>query len=455
VLKIRGGQELTKMKLLPGEEIRTPLSVLLFWKGDAVRSQNLWRRWMIAHNLPRANGKLPEPFTFGMGQSAIALKPVASVELAAMNAYRKAGIKFDYWWIDAGWYPSKRDWWTDAGTWEVDKERFPKGIREVSDHAHELGMKFVLWFEPERAGPNTWLSENRPEWIMGGKNGGLVNLGNPDAWKWITDRVDSLITSEGVDIYRQDYNVDPLGYWRGADAEDRQGLTENKYVCGYLAFWDELRRRHPNLLIDSCASGGRRNDLETLRRGLPLLRSDYYSVSAGRTPESMTGAQGHTYGLSLWVPFFGTGVFGENVYEFRSHLTPALGISATKPEDLSKIDPEMPRLMNDWKTVSAEFYGDYYPLTEYNLSEDAWMAWQFNRPENGTGMVQAFRHNTSSIETLRVKLRGLDKDAVYIIANRDDAGTKEMTGRELGDEGLSIAVKEPRGSALITYKKKP
>ena len=138
-------------------------------------------------------------------------------------------------------------------------------------------MQFVLWFEPERAGPGSWLAENHPEWILGGKNGGLVNLGNRDAWKWIVDRIDSLIKSEGVDVYRQDFNIDPLGYWRGADAQDRQGITENR--ARHADTWPtgtNCCAVIPKLWIDSCASGGRRNDLETLRRAVPLLRSDCF-----------------------------------------------------------------------------------------------------------------------------------------------------------------------------------
>ncbi len=108
-----------------------------------------------------------------------------------------------------------------------------------------------------------------------GRIGGLLNLGNPDAWKWLVEHVDKMITEQGIDLYRQDFNMDPLSFWRGNDAPDRQGITEIKYVMGYLAFWDELLRRHPNMLIDRCASGGRRNDLETLRRAVPLWRSDY------------------------------------------------------------------------------------------------------------------------------------------------------------------------------------
>jgi len=119
------------------------------------------------------------------------------------------------------------------------------------------------------------------------------------------------------------------------------------------------------------------------------------------------------------------------------------------------ICPSLPQRIADWRAVAPEFYGDYYPLTKYSLSEDAWMAWQFNRPEVGRGMVQAFRRPDSPYESIRVKLQGLDKDAVYTLTNLDISGTTEMRGRELCERGLLIIIKDQRGSTLLTYKKKP
>ena len=124
--------------------------------------------------------------------------------------------------------------------------------------------------------------------------------------KWLTEHVDRLLNEQGIDLYRQDFNMDPLGYWRGADSPDRQGISEIKHVTGYLAYWDELRRRHPKMLIDSCASGGRRNDLETMRRAVPLWRSDYAFEAIGH--------QCMMYGLSLWLPFHGTGTVCTRLY---------------------------------------------------------------------------------------------------------------------------------------------
>jgi alpha-galactosidase len=448
-LRVRAGQELTHFKLHPGEEARSPLVALQYYQGDWTRGQNIWRRWMIAHNIPRPGGKLPQPFT----SICMGLQQSEAGEIKNIDSYVSNGIKHDYWWMDAGWYPCKGQWW-NTGTWEPDPARFPHGIKAVSDYAHSKGMKLVLWFEPERVAADTWLSKNHPEWILGGAQGGLLNLGNPDVWQWLVNHIDKTIVEQGVDLYRQDFNIDPLAYWRGNDAPDRQGITEIKHVTGYLAFWDELRRRHPDMLIDSCASGGRRDDLETLRRAVPLLRSDFQAPSAPGNPEMSVGNQGHTYGLSMWVPFYGTGEYYNNGYSYRSHLCPAMGVGYDPSK--SPVDwKALKKAMDDWRCVAADFYGDYYPLTKYSRSFGAWMAWQFNRPEAGQGMIQAFRHKENPDESIRLKLQGLDADAVYTLTNLDVPGTTEQTGRQLSEEGLPIVLKDRPSAVLITYEKKP
>jgi alpha-galactosidase len=441
-VRVIAGQEVTHFKLLPGEEVRSPLIVLQFYEGDWIRGQNLWRRWMVAHNIPRPDGKLI-PTHYGACWSD-PLYPAAETEMAVLNGYIREGIDLKYYFIDAGWYPGKTgNWWTDAGTWEVDKTRFPKGIREISDRAHSKGMDFVLWFEPERAGPGSWLAENHPEWIFGGKNGGVVNLGNADAWKWIVERIDSLIKSEGVDVYRQDYNIDPLGSWRGDDAPDRQGITENKYVCGYLAYWDELLRRNPKLWIDSCASGGNRNDLETLRRSVPLLRSDFFG-----TPE---GQQCLTYGLSLWVPYHGSGTIVPTKYWFRSTIFPASRVGwDTRKKELDYA--LLKNMIAEFHKVEPYLLSDFYPLTPFSLGKTDWMAWQFDEPAKG-GAVQAFRRDECAEETLTLKLQGLDSKAQYEVENLDDGSIKKMSGKELMETGLTVIVKDKPGAALFVYRK--
>lgn len=448
-LRIRAGQEQTRFKLFPGEEIRTPLVVLQFWKGDRLRAQNLWRRWMLAHNVPRPGGKLP-PLLLSASSSYYfdtMYRADATSQKFFFDRYWEEGMKLDYWWMDAGWYPCDPVGWPKTGTWEVDTRRFPKGLREISDYIQPKGAKTIVWFEPERVRADTWLAQRHPEWILGGAKGGLLNLGNPQAWAWLVNHIDKLLVEQRIGLYRQDFNIDPLAKWRANDAPDRQGITEIKHVMGYLAYWDELRRRHPDMLIDTCASGGRRNDLETLRRSVPLLRSDHLQPGISQ--------QCHTYGIASWIPYFGQPMqdVWDNLYLMRSGLCPEL----TLRFDMRKKERDYTlarRVVNHWRQFGRYFLGDYYPLTPYSQDKKVWMAWQFDCPEAGEGLVQAFRREESREASVRLKLHGLDSNTTYTLTNLDIAGATEVTGRELLEVGLPIRIPDRPGAVIITYAKK-
>jgi len=446
-MRIRAGQELTHFRLNSGEEVRTPRVVAQFWKGDWVRAQNIWRRWMIAHNMPRVDGNLLPPQTAAGGL-------MTDLDAnATIDRYINAGIKPDYLWMDAGWYPITAGWWT-VGTWEPDPKRFPKGLRPITDYARSKGVRSILWFEPERVAPGTWLANKHPEWLLRNpadaqaeedlKGDRLLYLGNDDALAWLIDHVDKLLTEQGIDFYREDFNFDPLVFWRGADAPDRQGITEIRHVTGHLAFWDALLARHPKLWIDTCASGGRRNDADSLSRAVPLWRSDYF-----QDPSAM---QQQTYGAAFWIPYFGTSASSLNPYEFQSQMTPSLSLGF----DLQHkgADPVAARrLVEQWRQVSADYYGDYYPLTPYSATNDHWLAWQFDRPESGEGMIQAFLRPLCDYKCAQFRLRGLDPAARYRVSRLDTPASTEISGQELLEKGLTITITDRPGTALIKYRK--
>ncbi|MCX6902485.1 MAG: alpha-galactosidase [Verrucomicrobia bacterium] len=458
-LRIRAGQELTRFRLVPGEEVRSPLVVLQFWQGDWLRAQNIWRRWMMAHSMPRPGGQLPQPQLLASSsrQYDEMIKANETNQIMFINRYLAEGLKLDYWWMDAGWYVHHGGGWPRVGTWQVDPQRFPRGLRAISDHAHSNGVKILVWFEPERVTAGTWLTQNHPEWVLGGAKGGLLDLGHPAARQWLTDHVDQLITEQGIDLYRQDFNMEPLPFWRRNDPPDRQGITEIRHVSGYLAYWDELRRRHPHMLIDSCASGGRRNDLETMRRAVPLWRSDYAYEA--------TGHQCMTYGISLWLPFHGTGTvatrnapyYGSGLtpvepYAFWSNVSPSLGCGFDMREkDLDYA--ALRRLVHQWRQMSVNYYGDFYPLTSWSRDNKLWMAWQFDRPEAGAGLIQAFRRENSFYESARFKLHGLEPGSRYEVTNLDQPQARQsFTGRELVEQGLLVTMPAAPSAMTITYQ---
>ena len=445
-VRISAGQELTHFRLLPGEEVRTPLVALLFWQGDWTGAQNVWRRWMTAHNIPRPGGHLPPPqLAGGSGRQTIEMQDANETNQKEFLArVLKTGLKIDYWWMDAGWYPSKTGWW-NTGSWDPDSHRFPRGFAPVSEAAHSSGVKTIVWFEPERVTPGSWLWENHPEWLIGANDKDkLLFLGNAEARAWLVDHVSKLIAEQGIDTYRQDFNFPPLARWRSHDAEDRQGITEIQHVTGYLAYWDELRRRFPNLLIDTCASGGRRLDLETLRRSVPLWRSDFaYEPSA---------MQQFTYGLSYWIPYFGTGFNSVDPYIFWSQMTPAPGIGL----DVARVESDarpLQRLIGQWRSIAPLYYGDFWPLTPYNTEPTAWLAWQFDDPAEGQGMIQAFRRAESPFETARFPLRGLTPSARYTIEDLDSGRVLKRTGKELTESGLEVAVRNNPGVTILVYRR--
>jgi alpha-galactosidase len=403
---------------------------------------------MWACNVPRtAEGKLPPWILFGNTSLEFNEMTAANEENQKyfIDRYKQENIQIDFWWMDAGWYPCNGQW-PITGTWEPDLTRFPKGLRAISDHGLTQGVKTLVWFEPERVAGGTWISTNHPEWLLGGT---LLNLGNPKAQQWLTDHVDRVLREQGIHLYRQDFNMDPLAYWRANDAADRQGVTENLHVQGYLAYWDELRRRHPNLIIDSCASGGRRNDLETMRRAIALHPTDYnYGHLAAK--------QAFHSSLYQWLPIYGSNtvpVETVDTYAIRSGYAPAVVLGY----DLRNKDTDTARLRTlteQWRSIVPLFTGDFYLLTPYSIDENQWYGWQFTATDGKQGCLQLFRRSECIDSAHTFKLKGLDAGAQYELKDFDSTTPITMTGKDLMNQGLPITIPSKPGAVVIVFSKK-
>ena len=144
----------------------------------------------------------------------------------------------------------------------------------------------------------------------------LLDLANPDARRWAVDRVSRQIEESNIAIYRQDFNQYPAYFWQTGEPAEERGLREVRYITGLYAFLDELVRRHPGLILDNCASGGRRLDFEMMRRCVALWRSD--SCWGDKTfPRNV---QAMTHGLSHWLPLHGLGALTTDDVALRSGM---------------------------------------------------------------------------------------------------------------------------------------
>jgi len=452
-LRIQAGQQLTHLVLNPGEKIRTPLVALLFWQGtNVVRSQNLWRHWYLAHEIPLVNGQPPSTISQVQGDST-----------SVVQSYLAAAIQPDILWRDAGsgpgttWYPSANgpytgnNTWLNTGTWVVDPTVYPNGFHRTSGQVNALGVKFLLWFEPERIGNtiNSFLATNNPAWILSATSttvGDILNEGNPGAFNWLTNQIESLIVANGINWYREDMNGNgPLPAWQNNDASNRQGITENFYVQGHLAYWDALLAMNPGLRIDCCGSGGRRNDLEAMSRAVPLTRTDYLSGDMATVPD---GNQCQTYGLSSWLPFQGGGSYFNDPYSFRSMYMASFGMVDGLTAGNT---PAIQQAYAECKKIAPIMLnGDYYPLTPYSQAQNAWMAWQFDWPGANEGCVQIFCRTNSTVSSMTFQLQGLNPAQIYDVSNFDTGDLGWFTGSALMSSGIAVQL-GPRQSAILYY----
>lgn len=444
--RFRAGMEHTRFFLHPGETVRTPRIVLLPWEGDRRRAHNQFRRLMLFKYFPSQDGspaRLPIALqTFDRYNA----RPGWATEAGQLDAVSAANILgCDTYWFDAAWFPGNFP--NGVGNWYCKPDAFPNGLKPVGDACRKYGMRFVLWFEPERVAPGTQIAEEHPEFVLGGKNGGLFNLGDPAARRWLTDLLSQRITEYGVTFYRNDFNMDPLSYWQKNDAPDREGISEIRYVEGLYTMWDELLARHPGLLIDNCSSGGRRIDIEMCMRSVPLWRSD-----TNCTPGHPDWNQQQSATLCTYVPLNTACVWTPEVYEARSASTGGLLCQ------FAYLDPDFPmyraaQLIYEAKINGPYWYGDFYPLTPPSSAPDQFMAYQLHRSDLDSGIVLAFRHKECAYMGLVLGLNALNPDTRYQVEFINESGdsiTETHTGAELRD-GIVLRISEQGSSLLVRY----
>jgi alpha-galactosidase len=448
---LHAGMEKLSLVLRPGEKIRMPRILIMPWKGERVMAHNRFRRLMLFEYAPRQNGRpLALPIALQCFDRYAATRPDWGTEAAQLSAVKAAyNVGCDTFWLDAAWFEGGFP--NGVGNWFCPTQRFPNGLKPVSDACHELGLKFILWFEPERVAPGTQIAREHPEFVFGGDKGGLFKLGDPAARRWLADLLSRRITEYGVDVYRNDFNLDPLGFWRQADAPDRQGITEIRYVEGQYALWDELLAGHPGLSIDNCAGGGRRIDLETCRRSMPLWHSD-----TGCSPGHADWNQSHVYGLSLYVPLFGACAWTPTAYDLRSAAT--AGAICQFPIHDPNFSFESARAaLAEVKENQKYWYGDFYPLTPCALGADALMAWQLHRSDLNAGIVLAFRRSECPYPVLQTGLHGLNPQDSYLVDFFQEGRPEQqhtLTGKQLMTN-FELRMSKRGTSLLVRYKPQP
>ena len=448
-LTVSAGMEKISTVLYPGEKIRSPRVLLMPWKSDRLSAHALFRRLLMYEYAPKMQDNLPQQLLvvgqcFDRYYRKLSGWEKIDGQVAFAQKLHEAGCNAH--WFDAAWFPVGFP--NGVGNWFSDTENFPQGVEALGKAVHELGMKFILWFEPERVAKGTQIADEHPQYVFGGSNGGLFKLNDPEARQFLTELILTRIKQFGVDVYRQDFNIDPLGFWRANDAPNRQGMTEIRYVEGHYEMWNRFRQEVPGLWIDNCASGGRRIDLETISLSIPLWRSDT-NCSPGHPEWNQT----QTLGLTQYIPLFACCAWEADPYTARSAAT--MGPIYQYNFLDNDYDLTLTRASITESQINQKFwYGDFYPLSEVKSGKNNLLAWQLHREDLDAGIIYIFRQGDCPYTGLDLSPYAIDDDATYEITIKRDysAGSaKTLSGKQFAE--LTIELPEKQSSAMVEYRK--
>ena len=469
---IKSGMKKLSAYLEPGEEIRTPSCSLTYFDGSAEKGHNIFRRLILKHYSPTDEKK--QVLTLPVSVTTLTYRD--DVIISDIEKWQ-GKLDIDLIWMDAGWY-GKFDvddsgnvigdlpWGVNLGNWyTINPGLFPSGsMNKLTGYVHSIGKKFILWFEPERAWANSQMINEHRDWYyrLSYNNGSeyILNLGNEKARDWMLDYLTDFLKENGIDYYRQDFNCHELErIFEKEDAEGRVGISEIRHIEGLYYVFDGLRERFPGILIDNCASGGKRMDIEMLKRSVVLHRTDYVCLDYG-SHWDMEGVQTQTQDLSYWLPLYGTSVgqpvrLFEDSYLTRSLIAPGVGLGA--PVGYAGNNVRARRLISELSDYRAYCTGDYYSLVYAPYDKTSRLAYMFWREDLGEGIVMVYiRPDNTDTDPLHFNLKGLAPDGVYTVTPSEKqalTGRKESyTGKELTENGISVKA-EPGSAVILKIKK--
>ena len=237
-------------------------------------------------------------------------KPDVLMDLAT----RAAKLGAERFVLDDGWFGQRDDDTTSLGDWTVDRRKWPDGLQPLIDHVQKTGMTFGIWFEPEMVNPESDLFDTHPDWVMGtldqptGRAQWVLDISLPEVTDYLYQAISAILTEyPGIEYIKWDHNrVLP-------HASQRQTFALYKLL-------DRLQAAHPDVEIESCASGGGRIDFGILDRTQRVWTSDSndaaerWKIQRGASyffPPEITGSHigpriCHTSGRQFPMPFKAT-----------------------------------------------------------------------------------------------------------------------------------------------------
>lgn len=445
--------------LKPHEEFTTPQVHIGIVHGDldsAVKEMHDHIRKTVLNN-PCAD-PLPALINCGMGAEH-------NMDIEGSKSFidQFAEMGGEIFTIDAGWVcpPGKEtEWGNYNGTNVPDNDRYPNGIKEISDYAHEKGLKFGLWVDIESLGRNCPLFNERPDFrsdnVLGIKNPKLIDMSVPEVADWAESELSRIIEEYELDLLRVDHNVDYKEYFSMRDSgfgiKECVCLRHNKAV---YEMYEHLKEKYPHVIFENCAGGGGRTDLGMMKSFNHTWVSDN---------QKMPCSVAITNGMTMALPpervdrlFAGMGC--HTIGSFKAHMRNtmlghvSLNVIAPAGAVINGSDMAFVKHCTDiYKSFIRPFISKAvtYHHTPDMYASDVCIL-EIADPDKTQGAITLFAMSNFKGNVTKVIPKGIDKSKTYNVTLDNDGATFSLTGYELS-KGIDIDLSSNLDSELILYK---
>lgn len=430
--------------LKPGEEFQTPEAVMVYsTEGMNAMSQAFHRlyRTRLARGYWRDRER---PVLLNNWEATYFDFTEEKLLEIAKNA-REDGVELFV--LDDGWFSTRTTETSGLGDWWPNTDRLPEGIKGLSEKVEALGLKFGLWFELEMVNKDSELYRHHPDWVIRtpgrhmshGRKQYVLDFARPEVVDYIYEMTAKLLRESKISYVKWDMNRNITECFSGGYGAERQGEIFHRYILGLYDLYDRLNREFPQVLFESCASGGGRFDAGLL----------YYAPQCWTSDDTDAAErQKIQYGTSFAYP---VSSMGAHVSITPNHQVNRITPLKTRGNvaffgafgyelDLAKLTKEEREIVRGQIRFVKKYRklihtGTFYRLL--NPFEGNFTAWMVVSEDKRQAIVGYYKMlNDVNREFRRLHLRGLDEELLYRMSEEGE-GTGAYYGSELMYIGMA------------------
>lgn len=441
--------------LKPGEKFTTPVVYVGYSDRGLGKASRILSRFSHEVVMPESTAKKVLPILYNSWE---AVDFRVTCEKQMKLAQKAAALGVELFVIDDGWFGKRDSDHLGLGDWYVNREKFPDGLKPLIDEVKSLGMDFGIWIEPEMVNENSDLYRQHPKWIyryptrtvLEGRYQYMLDMTNPEVLDFITDFIDRLLSENEISYVKWDMNR-AMGECASAyNLKEEFRSIYFRHVQGFYQVIQRLRKLHPGVEFEACASGGGRVDYGTMKYFDEFWTSDNTDpLDRLRIQEFYSLYYPAKY-MRAWITDAADNEFRQVPFEFKIHcaMCGALGIGV----DLFKADDSKINALKDavamYKKIRNTIqFGEVYRISSFRNS----MLHAVEYVGKNQIVLFVFQELRERGRFERVvKLKNLEENRIYFY--QYDGRSMKKSGSYLMYHGIQLSMKKDFQSYCMVFE---